>query len=60
MADLTTVRAAVAAALNEADTAMGNQTVTQQLAAKDSQIAALTAQVASLQSKIDAAKAALA
>jgi hypothetical protein len=59
MADLTTVRAKIQDALDEADTALGNQTVTQQLASKDSQIATLTAQVASLQSKIDAAKAAL-
>lgn len=59
MADLTSVRAAVAAALDEADTALGHPTVTQQLAAKDAQIATLTAQVAALQSKIDAAKVAL-
>ena len=59
MADLTTVRAKIQDALDEADTALGNPTVTAQLAAKDTQIASLTAQLVALQSKIDAAKAAL-
>ena len=49
MADLTTVRAAVAAALDEADTALGNPTTS-------SVIADLQAKLAAAQAKIDAAK----
>lgn len=49
MADLTTVRAAVAAALDEADAALGNPTTS-------SVIAILQSQLAAAQAKIDAAK----
>lgn len=43
MADLTSVRTAIAAALDEADTALGNPTVTQQLAAAAAKVQALQA-----------------
>lgn len=74
MADMTSVRAKIADALNEADTALGQPTDAQTIAALNAQVAKLTADLAAetaavaaaqtlaagLQSKIDAAKAALA
>lgn len=52
MADLTTTRAAIQAALDEADTALGQPTTAAQLKA-------LQDKVASLQARIDAARVAL-
>lgn len=64
MADLTTVRAKIADALDEADAALNQPNVAAQLAVKDATIADLTtklaaanANVTALQAKITTAKA---
>ena len=56
MADMTSVRALILSALNEADAALGTQTTTQQIAALNASLSAANAQVVALQAKIAAAK----